>query len=130
MTAFTLRLVDSGAYFRTTGAGPHTLTVPANAGVAIPVQTHFRGRLCSAAALTFVEDTGVTVNVRSGGTLVVAGKGVEWELIKVDTDEWDLLVEALPGGAVVAIMMPLVIGTSPPTLVAAADGRLIPMVWE
>lgn len=87
-TTRTLALTDGWDYIRLTNATSCGVTVPDNADVAFPVGTQVFIRSAAAGTYTIVEDTSVTVNPPVGGTLVLAG---DVTLIKVATDEWDLV---------------------------------------
>lgn len=93
-TSRTLATADAWDYIRLTNATSCDITVPDNADDPIPVGTHIYLRSSGTGIYTIVEDTAVTVHPPSGGTLVLAGDAA---LIKVATDEWDLV------GATVAV---------------------------
>lgn len=83
-----LSLDDAWDYIRLTNATSCNVTVPDNADVAFPIGTQIFIRSADAGTYTIVEDTSVTVNPPVGGSLVLAG---DVTLIKVATDEWDLV---------------------------------------
>lgn len=87
-TTRTLAITDSWDYIRLTNGTSCDVTVPDNSDVAFPVGTQVFIRSAGAGTYTIVEDTSVTVNPPTGGTLVLAG---DVTLIKVATDEWDLV---------------------------------------
>lgn len=84
----TIATADAWDYIRLTNATSCNVTVPDNVDDAIPVGTQIYLRSAGAGTYTIVEDTAVTVNPPSGGTLVLDGDAA---LIKVATDEWDLV---------------------------------------
>lgn len=88
--AKTLALTDIDLYVRFTNAATKTCTVDDEATTPMPVNSEVHLRNVGAGSLTIVEDAGVTVNVPSGGTLVLA-TGMTATLKKVATDEWDLI---------------------------------------
>lgn len=87
-TTRTLALDDSYDYIRLSHATSCDVTVPDNADVAFPINTQIFIRSAGTGTYTIVEDTSVTVNPPVGGSLVLAG---DVTLIKVATDEWDLV---------------------------------------
>lgn len=87
-TTRTLAITDSWDYIRLTNATSCDVTVPDNSDVAFSIGTQIYIRSAAAGTYTIVEDTAVTVNPPVGGSLVLAGDAT---LIKVDTDEWDLV---------------------------------------
>jgi hypothetical protein len=91
-TDYTLGLVDSNRTVRMTNAAPNTVTVPANASVAIRIGSIITMLQWGAGQTTLVEDDGVTINTPNG--LVLAGQGAAVDLIKVGVDEWDLVLFA------------------------------------
>lgn len=86
--AYTFVLGDQGKYFRC-GSGPYTLTVPTNADQAIPVGSHIDIIQTAAGTITVAGDVGVTVNAAPGFDL--NGQWASATLIKVATNEWDLV---------------------------------------
>lgn len=94
-TARTFALADASTLpnpriVRFTGGASVSATVPDNATVAFPLGAQINLRQAGAGLLTVVEDTGVTVNPPFGGTLLSAGQGASFVLVKVAMDEWDL----------------------------------------
>lgn len=87
-TTRTLALTDAWDYIRLTHATSCDVTVPDNADVAFPTGTQVFIRSAGTGTYTIIEDTAVTVNPPVGGSLVLAG---DVTLIKVATDEWDLV---------------------------------------
>jgi hypothetical protein len=126
---YTLQRIDDGRKLRSTGAV--TVEVPTYDTTPIRVHARVGGRILDGGSVTLDPAVGVTINLPAGQTLVIEGEGRDWFLHKIAEDEWDLELPATDGTAVAAnpIYMPLALGTEPPTLVAAGDGRLIPIVW-
>lgn len=91
--SYTLALADDGTYQRMKSASVIGLTVPANAAVAFPIGTEIRGSQQGSGELTVVPDTGVTFNTMPP-PVTPYGQGEDFTLIKVDTDEWDVLGHA------------------------------------
>lgn len=91
-TDYTLGLVDSNRTVRISNAAPNTVTVPANASVAIRIGSIITILQWGAGQTTLVEDDGVTINTPNG--LVLAGQGAAVDIIKVAADEWDLVLVA------------------------------------
>lgn len=88
VAAYTFVLGDQGEYFRC-GAGPYTLTVPTNAAQAFDIGTHIDIIQTAAGTITVAGAVGVTVNAAPGYDL--NGQWASASLIKVGTDEWDLV---------------------------------------
>ena len=87
-TAYTLAATDGGAEVTMSNAAANTLTIPANATVALPV-----GFICSVtmlgAGVTTVDGaTGVTVNGVSGGGAAISAQYRSVTLKKIATDTW------------------------------------------
>jgi hypothetical protein len=95
-TSKVLALSDLQNYLRSTNAAASTLTVPANAEVGFAIGSKLSVRRAGAAALVITPDTGVIVNAPAGGTLSLE-TGMTVTLKKVDTDEWDLSGQTVPG---------------------------------
>lgn len=90
-TSYTFVITDDiNVYNRFTNAGASTCTVPPNSSVAFPIGHVIPIRRAAAANLTLTPGTGVTLNAPSGGTLVMTDR-MTVELIKVDTDIWDVV---------------------------------------
>lgn len=85
-SAFTLALVEAGAYIRSTSASAITCTVPTNATVAFPVKTVITIRQAAAGQVTCTGASGVTLN----GSAKTASQNKSLQLVKVDTDVWDV----------------------------------------
>lgn len=85
----TLVLGDASAYVRMTRATANTVTVPPNASVAFPLLTRIDGIQAGAGQTTITPGSGVTINGTPG--LKTRAQFSGWSLIKVGTDEWDLL---------------------------------------
>jgi hypothetical protein len=86
---YTLAATDAGAYIRRTRGTAQTLTVPANATTALPVNFTVHVRRAAVGDLIVVpEDSNVTINAAS---LDFRDLDSVVTLIKVGTDEWDLI---------------------------------------
>lgn len=79
---------DEGKYFRC-DSGPYSLTVPTNATQAFPIGTHIDITQTGAGTITIAAAVGVTINAAPGYDL--NGQWASASLIKVGTDEWDLV---------------------------------------
>jgi hypothetical protein len=86
MTDYTLVYTDQ--YVRLNRASDINVIVPTNASVPYAIGHIIRVRQMGDGKFTMVGDTGVTINSPFTGTS--AFKGAVIELIKVDTNEWDL----------------------------------------
>jgi hypothetical protein len=86
---YTLDIDDAGKYLRSTSASGYTITVPTNASVAFPVGIHVDIIQAGAGQVTIAGDVGVTVNCTPGNKTAIQWGAVT--LIKVGTDEWDLI---------------------------------------
>lgn len=95
-TTKTLALTDRGSWVRFTNASGCTLTIPTNASVAIGVGESFNG-IQRGGKVTITPASGVTVNVPTGYKSNTRAAGSPLCLIKVATNEWDLIgdLEAL-----------------------------------
>jgi len=88
-TTYTLVLTDDGNYVRMGNAAANTLTVPPNSSVAFTTGTQIAVRQTGAGQMTVVEGSGVTINTSE--TLKLNKQHSTASLIKVGTDEWDLV---------------------------------------
>jgi hypothetical protein len=86
---YTLDLADTGKYLRSTSASDYALTVPANATVAFQVGSHIDLIQAGAGQVTITPAVGVTINAAPGYKTATQWAAVT--LIKVDTNEWDLI---------------------------------------
>ena len=86
--SFTLDLTQAGKYIRCTSASPMSVTVPLNATVAFAIGTHIDVIQAGAGLVDFVATGGVTINATG---LDMASQWAAATLIKVGTDEWDLI---------------------------------------
>jgi len=82
----TLVLADDGKYLRYTNAAAVTATVPPNASVAFPTGTVITMRQAGAGQVTLSAGAGVTLN----GNLKTAEQHASIQIMKVDTDVWDV----------------------------------------
>lgn len=83
---FTLALTEAGAYIRSTASAGITCTVPTNATVAFPIKTVITIRQAGAGTVTCTPASGVTLN----GDTKTQDIHKSLQLIKVDTDTWDV----------------------------------------
>lgn len=88
-TTRTLALTDANDYIRFTSASDVTLTVPLNSSVAFPTGTRVDFIRIGAGNVTVAATGGVTINKAEGLKIAAQYKGAT--LIKVGTDEWDLI---------------------------------------
>lgn len=86
-TSFSLALTDAGKYIRFDHATGGTCTVPQNSSVAFPVNTVITLRQIGAGQLDLQADTNVTLN----GDLGTGGQHKSIQIIKVDTNIWDVI---------------------------------------
>lgn len=87
--AYTLVLTDAGKYLRGSNASAFSITVPLNATVAFATGTHIDFIQSGAGQITFAATGGVTINATPG--LKLTGQWAGATLVKVGTDEWDLV---------------------------------------
>ncbi|MBB5277792.1 hypothetical protein HNR26_003881 [Rhizobium rosettiformans] len=92
----TLTLSDIGKIVRFKNLAPATFTIPTQAAAAIPVGTLIDVLADSDQDLTFAAQDGVTLNY-SGG-LSISGPAVKVTLLKVGTNEWDVIKSGGAGG--------------------------------
>lgn len=85
---YTLDIGDQGKYMRSTSNSSYTLTIPTNASVPFSIGAHIDFIQAGTGVITFAGDVGVTVNAPG---LNSAGQWAAMTLIKVGTDEWDLI---------------------------------------
>lgn len=104
---YTLLSTDQGKIVRATNVGAKTFTVPATSGLIIGLPIVVRN--ASAADITLVADTGVTLNA-SG---LVIGENGSFALIPRATDEWDVYTG--DSGGLTQLSTPTL------TMVAASD---------
>lgn len=90
-TSYTLVLDDEGGYVRTTSGSATAITVPPNSAVDFPLRSVISLRQAGAGLLTVAAGVGVTVNPKFGGSLVLAGQYDLVQLLKVGTNEWDMI---------------------------------------
>jgi hypothetical protein len=88
-TTYTLALTDASVVVSLTNAAGITLTVPPNSSVPFPIGTRVGLRQGGAGQVTVAEGSGVTVNTSE--TLKLNDIRSWAEVVKVGTDEWDLV---------------------------------------
>lgn len=95
-TTYNLASGDVGSYVRCTNAAAITVTVPLQATVPYPIGTQIIVTQGGDGQVTFVGEGAVVINASE--TLKLRKKFSSASLIKVGTDEWDLVgdLEALP----------------------------------
>lgn len=86
-----LLLTDDNKYLRYAGATGITITVRPQTTTAYVANTYVAFRQNGAGQITFVADTGVTINAPFGGTLVTAGQGATVALVRGGVNDWDLI---------------------------------------
>lgn len=89
-TTYTLVLTDNGKYLTFTNAAAITATVPPNSTVALAVGSQIDWKQGGAGKLTWAQGAGVTINSLAGYKSA-AGQHAGGTLIKVATNEWDLV---------------------------------------
>ena len=85
----TLALTDAFSYIRTLNGSGVAITIPPNADVAFEVGTQIDFSQQGAGVLSFVAGSGVTINTTS---LVMSARYGGATIIKVATNEWDLII--------------------------------------
>lgn len=88
-TTYTLALADAGGWVRMTSASANTVTVPANASVAFPVNTIISVRQAGAGQTTIAAAGGVTINATAATVLRTTNSTIS--LVKIGSDTWDLV---------------------------------------
>lgn len=89
--AYTLIAGDANCYLRSASSTPVTITIPADADVALSIGTEFHFRQGGAGAITVAGDSGVTLNAAYGCTNVTIGQGATITVKKVAADAWDVI---------------------------------------
>jgi hypothetical protein len=89
-TTYTLAVSDAGKLVTLDNASPITLTIPANASVAIPVQKQIDIAQIGDGQVTVSPAGGVTI-ISLNGNLKLAGKGAGAMLLKLATNTWLLM---------------------------------------
>jgi hypothetical protein len=90
-TTYTLALSDENGIVSMNNASASTLTIPANASIAFPVDAQTDIFQFGAGALTVEGDTGVTVNGVSAGGAALTARYTGVTLVKVATNEWVMM---------------------------------------
>lgn len=88
-TTYTLALTDQNANVRCTNAAAVVVTIPTNATVPFPLNAVAYISQGGAGAVSVVGATSVTVN--NSNNAATAGKGDYIAVVKVGTDEWDVI---------------------------------------
>jgi hypothetical protein len=86
---YTLDIADQGKYLRSTANSGYNLTVPNNSTVAFPIGAHIDVMQAGTGVIAFTPGAGVTINASPG--LNSGGQYGAASLIKVGTNEWDLI---------------------------------------
>lgn len=89
-TAHTLDATEAGKIVRFKNASAQTVTIPLNSAVALTIGFQIDWIQAGAGKLTFAESSGVTVNA-SGNDRSAANQYAGGTLVKIDTNEWDLV---------------------------------------
>lgn len=90
-TSYTLALTDENGIVSMNNAGANTLTIPANASVAFPVNAQVDVFQLGAGATTVEGASGVTVNGVSTGSTDISNRYAGVTLLKVATNEWVMM---------------------------------------
>lgn len=93
-TSRTLSLTDAYAYIRTTNSSAINITVPPESSVAFENSTRVEVIQAGTGQVSFVAGSGVTINTVSG--LKLFDQYSSAMLIKVGTNEWDLIGNLVP----------------------------------
>lgn len=88
-------LTDAGQYQRFTNASASTYTIAPQSSVAWADNTELTIRRATAANLTLIAGSGVTLNAPSGGTLVLTNN-MTVTLKRVATNVWDVIGQTVP----------------------------------
>ena len=89
-TSYSIGTSDTGGYIRFTSGSAVTVTIPTNATSPIDLNSQIDGVQAGNGKVTFAPAVGVTFN--SFATYKsLAGKLAPFSLVKVGTDEWDLV---------------------------------------
>lgn len=88
-TTYTFLLTDDDRYNRFSNAAAQTATVPPNSSVAFTTGAKLTARAVGAGQVTIAAGAGVTINTAE--TLLLRAQHSTATLIKVATDEWDLM---------------------------------------
>lgn len=89
-TAYTLAAADDGKLITRSNAAANTVTIPANATLALRVGFMANVLQIGAGVTTVVGATGVTVNGVSGGSVAVSGAHQMLALTKTATNTWSV----------------------------------------
>jgi hypothetical protein len=81
---------DIFQYLRTNGTSAFSVSVPSCSEVALPIGSTFTLRQAGTGQVTFVAGSGVSIAVRTSGTLMTARQHAVVTLTKVAADTWDL----------------------------------------
>lgn len=87
-TTYTLALADAGRVVTMANASANVLTVPANATVALPVETIINVLQKGAGVTTITGAAGVTINGSSAGSVAISAQWQGVSLLKIATDDW------------------------------------------
>lgn len=85
----TLALIDRSTLVRMNLTVSHAVTIPLNTDVPFPIGTRIRGSQIGTGVTTITPVSDVTIN-SLGGNRNTAGQWARWELIKTNTNEWEL----------------------------------------
>lgn len=86
-TTYILALIDSSKLITLDNISPITVTIPTNASVAFPIGTQIDLVQMGIGKVTFIEDSGVTINSNSNYKSI-GGQFIGVSLIKTNTDMW------------------------------------------
>lgn len=89
-TALTLALTNAGNVVTMNNAAANVVTIPANATVAVPVNSQVDGMMLGVGVTSITAAAGVTLNGVVAGTAAISAQYAGWTLLKVATDEWVL----------------------------------------
>lgn len=88
---YTLSSDDGQSYLRFTSTDQQICTVPSNSSLAFPIGTQIKLRQANTGEIVVASASGVTINVATDFIAQSRTKGSSIALIKVGTDEWDLM---------------------------------------
>ena len=86
----TVSVDDINSYLRTNGTSAFIVSIPTCANVPLAIGSWFTLKQAGTGQVTFVGESGVSILVQSSASLQTAKVGAVVEVIKVDSDTWDI----------------------------------------
>jgi len=81
---------DMGGYLRANGTSAVDVSIPSCSEVGLPIGSFFTLRQAGSGQITFVAGSGVSIAIRTSGSLMTNYVGARVTLTKVGADTWDL----------------------------------------